>query len=101
MQFKQTNRILTVGIEVVAFPIAKAMEYLPTKSWTMFGKKWSLNPGKFNAKEHMLIVSETNESIPRKSYFRSILTFSDLLSLLASRIFCNPNLLLLSLDYYG
>lgn len=47
--------------EVLAFPLAKAMEFsLPTKSITLFGKQWSLNPGKFSVKEHMLISIMAN-----------------------------------------
>lgn len=41
--------------------MAKAMEWaLPTTSVTLFGKNWSLNPGKFSVKEHMLISIMAN-----------------------------------------
>ena len=49
--------------QVVAFPLAKLMEKtLPTKQWTMFGRQWSLNPGKFTMKEHILITVMANVS---------------------------------------
>ncbi len=49
--------------QVVAYPFAKAMEkFLPTKQWTMFGRQWSLNPGPFSQKEHMLITVMANVS---------------------------------------
>ncbi|KAL8292594.1 hypothetical protein RQP46_001206 [Phenoliferia psychrophenolica] len=47
--------------QVIAFPVGKAMErWLPTKSVRLFGKQWSLNPGPFNQKEHMLITIMAN-----------------------------------------
>ncbi|KAK6984853.1 OPT-domain-containing protein [Favolaschia claudopus] len=46
--------------QVLAFPAAKLMELLPTTTYTTFGYTWSLNPGKFNPKEHMLITIMAN-----------------------------------------
>ncbi|KAJ6565020.1 OPT-domain-containing protein [Mycena vulgaris] len=46
--------------QVLAFPAAKLMELLPTTQFTTFGYTWSLNPGKFNLKEHMLITIMAN-----------------------------------------
>ncbi|KAJ7101240.1 OPT-domain-containing protein [Mycena belliarum] len=46
--------------QVLAFPAAKLMELLPTRKFTTFGYTWSLNPGKFNPKEHMLITIMSN-----------------------------------------
>ncbi|KAJ7488401.1 OPT-domain-containing protein [Mycena latifolia] len=46
--------------QVLAFPAAKLMELLPTRQFTTFGRTWSLNPGKFNPKEHMLITIMAN-----------------------------------------
>lgn len=31
-------------------------KYLPKRTFTVFGKSFSLNPGPWNAKEHALIV---------------------------------------------
>ncbi|KAK4702071.1 hypothetical protein P7C70_g4152, partial [Phenoliferia sp. Uapishka_3] len=51
----------TFCAQVLSFPLAKLMEKtLPTKSWTMFGRQWSFNPGPFNMKEHMLITIMAN-----------------------------------------
>ncbi|KAJ7238967.1 OPT-domain-containing protein [Mycena rebaudengoi] len=46
--------------QVLAFPAAKLMELLPSTQWTTFGWAWSLNPGPFNPKEHMLITIMAN-----------------------------------------
>ena len=43
--------------QLLAFPAGKLLEaILPTKQFTTFGYTWSLNPGKFNLKEHMVIT---------------------------------------------
>ncbi|KAJ6576026.1 OPT-domain-containing protein [Mycena vulgaris] len=44
--------------QVLAFPAAKLMELLPATKFTTFGYTWSLNPGKFNLKEHVLITPQ-------------------------------------------
>ena len=42
--------------QLLAFPVGKLLEAtLPTRRFTTFGYAWSLNPGKFNIKEHMVI----------------------------------------------
>jgi OPT family oligopeptide transporter len=42
-------------------PCGKALEkILPDKGFNLFGKRWSLNPGKFSKKEHMLITIMAN-----------------------------------------
>ncbi|KAJ6628594.1 OPT-domain-containing protein [Mycena sp. CBHHK59/15] len=46
--------------QVLAFPFAKVLELLPTTQFTTFGHTWSLNPGPFNPKEHMLITIMAN-----------------------------------------
>ncbi|KAJ7196280.1 OPT-domain-containing protein [Mycena pura] len=46
--------------QVLAFPFAKLMELLPATTFTTLGYTWSLNPGKFNQKEHMLITIMAN-----------------------------------------
>ena len=33
---------------------------LPTREFTTFGYTWSLNPGRFNMKEHMVITIMAN-----------------------------------------
>jgi len=54
-----------------AFPVGKLLEaILPDKEFTTFGYTWSLNPGKFNVKEHMVITIMANVgfSAPYSSY---------------------------------
>lgn len=38
--------------------------FLPTRSVTLFGKQWSLNPGPFNLKEHMMISIAAKQVFP-------------------------------------
>ena len=43
-------------VQLLAFPVGKAAEkFLPDIGVTLFGVRHSLNPGRFNQKEHMLI----------------------------------------------
>lgn len=54
-------------MQVLSYPLAKAMEWgLPTRSVTLFGKQWSLNPGRFSIKEHMAISIMANVSLSRQ-----------------------------------
>ncbi|KAJ6496046.1 OPT oligopeptide transporter protein-domain-containing protein [Mycena sanguinolenta] len=46
--------------QILAVPLAKLMELLPSTEFVTFGYAWSLNPGPFNAKEHMLITIMAN-----------------------------------------
>ncbi|KAJ7484142.1 OPT-domain-containing protein [Mycena latifolia] len=46
--------------QILAVPLAKLMELLPTTEYTTFGITWTLNPGPFNPKEHMLITIMAN-----------------------------------------
>ncbi|KAJ7624592.1 OPT-domain-containing protein [Roridomyces roridus] len=46
--------------QVLAYPAAKLMELLPTTEFTTFGYTWTLNPGPFNPKEHMIITIMAN-----------------------------------------
>jgi hypothetical protein len=46
------------------FPAGKLLEkVLPTHRFTTFGYTWSLNPGKFNMKEHMVITIMANVGV--------------------------------------
>ncbi|KAF7375387.1 OPT-domain-containing protein [Mycena sanguinolenta] len=49
--------------QVVAVPLAKLMELLPSTQLITFGYVWSLNPGPFNAKEHMLITVDNSSNL--------------------------------------
>ncbi|KAJ7775950.1 OPT-domain-containing protein [Mycena maculata] len=54
---------ITIGpnvAQILAVPVAKLMEWLPSIEYTTFGYTWSLNPGPFNPKEHMLITIMAN-----------------------------------------
>jgi hypothetical protein len=43
------------------YPAGKLLEkVLPTRQFTTFGYTWSLNPGKFSMKEHMVITIMAN-----------------------------------------
>lgn len=43
-------------VQLLSFPVGKAAEkLLPDIGFTLFGVRHSLNPGRFNQKEHMLI----------------------------------------------
>ncbi|KAJ7159352.1 OPT-domain-containing protein [Mycena crocata] len=46
--------------QILAVPFAKLMELLPETEFTTFGYTWSMNPGPFNPKEHMLITIMAN-----------------------------------------
>ena len=47
--------------QVVALPLGKGLEkILPTREFSLFGYRFSLNPGPFNQKEHMLITVMAN-----------------------------------------
>ncbi|KAL7182073.1 hypothetical protein ACSBR1_040899 [Camellia fascicularis] len=57
--------ISSVLAQIVVLPIAKFMAaYLPTKSIQISGTKWtfSMNPGQFNLKEHVLITIFANSN---------------------------------------
>lgn len=48
-------------VQVLAFPAGKLLEaILPTWKFNTFGYTWTLNPGHFNLKEHMLITIMAN-----------------------------------------
>jgi len=49
---------------LLAFPAGKLLEaVLPSRRFTTFGYTWSLNPGKFNLKEHMVITVMANVAL--------------------------------------
>ncbi|KAK3331417.1 OPT oligopeptide transporter [Apodospora peruviana] len=58
-------------VQLLAFPMGKAWEkWVPDYRFRMFGREHSLNPGKFNKKEHMLIaiMANTAKSLPYTQY---------------------------------
>jgi len=47
--------------QLLAFPAGKLLEaVLTSRRFTTFGYTWSLNPGKFNLKEHMVVTIMAN-----------------------------------------
>jgi len=47
--------------QLLAFPTSKFLEaVLPSRRFTTFGYTWSLNPGRFNLKEHMVVTIMAN-----------------------------------------
>ena len=47
--------------QLLAFPAGKLLEaILPSRHFTTLGYTWSLNPGKFNSKEHTVITIMAN-----------------------------------------
>jgi OPT family oligopeptide transporter len=51
----------SVCIQVLSYPCGKALErLLPTRQFRVCGYSFSLNPGPFNQKEHMLITVMAN-----------------------------------------
>ncbi|KAJ1933464.1 hypothetical protein EC988_009113, partial [Linderina pennispora] len=56
--FFRENPITLGGyvVQLLSFPLGFAMsKVLPTRKFRTFGFEWSMNPGKFNIKEHVLI----------------------------------------------
>ena len=50
-----------VCIQILAYPCGKALErWLPTRTFQLLGRNFSLNPAPFNQKEHMLITIMAN-----------------------------------------
>jgi OPT family small oligopeptide transporter len=53
--------INTYMIQLIAYPIALAWDMImPDRVWNVFGLKFNLRPGKFNYKEHVVIVAMSN-----------------------------------------
>lgn len=62
--FLYRNPPVTVGANVaqlLAYPLGRAMEKLPSRQFSFFGRKWTFNNGPFNKKEHMLITIMASE----------------------------------------
>ena len=65
--------------QLLAFPAGKFLEaILSSRGLTTFGYTWSLNPGKFNLKEHMVITIMANVgfSTPFTNYVCLLYDFS-------------------------
>ncbi|OOF98977.1 hypothetical protein ASPCADRAFT_127562 [Aspergillus carbonarius ITEM 5010] len=58
-----TINIYSIVAQLLAYPCGVFMaKTLPTRQWNLFGWKFTLNPGPFNQKEHMLITVMSNVS---------------------------------------
>jgi hypothetical protein len=64
MLFSLRNPSVTVTtyvIQLIAFPLGLAWDVIfPNRMFDIMGLKFNLNPGKFNAKEHVVIVAMSN-----------------------------------------
>jgi hypothetical protein len=50
-----------VHLQVAALPVGHFMaRVLPDRKFSAFGREWSMNPGPFNVKEHVLICVFAN-----------------------------------------
>lgn len=55
--------ITTYVIQLVAYPIGVGWDMvMPDREWNLFGLRFNLRPGKFNFKEHVVIVAMSNVS---------------------------------------
>ncbi|CAK7271076.1 hypothetical protein SEPCBS119000_004415 [Sporothrix epigloea] len=53
--------VTTYVIQLIAYPIGLAWDLIfPDRVWNVFGLKFNLRPGKFNFKEHVIIVVMSN-----------------------------------------
>ncbi|KAJ1960243.1 hypothetical protein GGI12_003907 [Dipsacomyces acuminosporus] len=50
-------------VQLLCYPLGIAMTWLlPTRTWNCFGYNWTMNPGPFTVKEHVLISLMSNAS---------------------------------------
>ncbi|XP_071725138.1 oligopeptide transporter 3 [Rutidosis leptorrhynchoides] len=60
----QPLTISAILMQIAVLPIGKFMaKTLPTRDCTLFGKSFSLNPGPFNIKEHVIITIFANSGV--------------------------------------
>lgn len=58
--------ITTYVVQLVAYPLGLGWDLImPDREWNLFGLKFNLKPGKFNYKEHVVIVAMSNVSNSR------------------------------------
>lgn len=67
MLFSLRNPSITVTtyvVQLVAYPLGLGWDLvMPDRVWNVFGLKFNLRPGKFNFKEHVVIVVMSNVSL--------------------------------------
>ncbi|KAB8298088.1 hypothetical protein EYC80_001850 [Monilinia laxa] len=68
--------ITSIVVQMVAYPLGVGWTMIfPDRTYNTFGVKWNLNPGKFNLKEHGLIVIMANAAFGQGvAYFTDTLT---------------------------
>jgi hypothetical protein len=55
--------ITTYVIQLISYPIGLGWDMvMPDRVWNLFGLKFNLRPGKFNYKEHVVVVAMSNVS---------------------------------------
>jgi len=55
--------ITTYVVQLVAYPLGLGWDLImPDREWNLWGLKFNLKPGKFNYKEHVVIVVMSNVS---------------------------------------
>lgn len=66
--------VTTYVVQLVAYPLGLAWDLvMPDRQWNLFGLKFNLRPGKFNYKEHVVIVVMSNVSLaPRPCAMSSL-----------------------------
>jgi hypothetical protein len=70
-----TVSITTYVIQLIAYPIGLGWDLvMPDRVWTVFGLKFNLRPGRFNYKEHVIIVAMSNVS-PSLAVLLGLLAF--------------------------
>ncbi|KAK3141635.1 hypothetical protein QOZ80_4BG0336440 [Eleusine coracana subsp. coracana] len=94
--------ISQITVQVAAMPVGHFMSrVLPDRKFTVFGRKWSMNPGPFNIKEHVLICVFANAgaafgnggayaigivTIIKAFYKRNISFFTSLLLIITTQV---------------
>lgn len=82
MLFSLRNPSITVStyvVQLVAYPLGLGWDLImPDREWNLWGLKFNLKPGKFNYKEHVVIVAMSN--------VRPISTLTQAMANLVSRL---------------
>lgn len=56
-------QVTTYAVQLVAYPIGLLWDLIfPDREWNILGLKFNLRPGRFNFKEHVIIVVMSNVS---------------------------------------
>lgn len=77
MLFSMRNPSISIGvyvIQLVAYPIGLGWaKVMPDREFNCFGVKFNLSPGKFNIKEHTIIIIMANAAFANTGYFTDTL----------------------------